>query len=158
VERKNYCIERYIKQDALEFREANVRGMYSRQGPVYKSKGEERIADYLVERNIAFQYEYPLAIMDRGLVRIWYPDFRLPEYNMIIEYFGMNANTSYNEQIAHKIRTYQEAGIDGIYLLESSFSGGWKEGITARIEQSLEGKLRKIRSIYQQNDAVPARR
>ena len=77
---------------------------------------------------------------------------------MIIEYFGMNANTAYNEQIAHKIRTYQEAGIDGIYLLESSFSGGWEEGITARIEQSLEGKLRKIRSIYQQNDAVPARR
>ena len=127
-------------------------------GGVYKSKGERRIAEYLQERNIAFQYEYPLAIRDRSMVRIWYPDFRLPEYGMIIEYFGMNGNASYNEQIAHKIKTYQEAGIDGIYLLESSFSGDWEEGISARIEQTLEGKLRKIRSINQAMYATTAKR
>ena len=77
---------------------------------------------------------------------------------MIIEYFGMNGNASYNEQIAHKIKTYQEAGIDGIYLLESSFSGDWEEGISARIEQTLEGKLRKIRSINQAMYATTAKR
>jgi hypothetical protein len=132
--------------------------MYVPRKSIYKSKGEERIADYLQERSIAFQYEYPLAIMDRGQVRIWYPDFRLPEYNMIIEYFGMNGNAAYNEQIVHKIRTYQEAGIDGIYLLESSFEGDFRDGITARIEQSLEGKLRKIRSINQQIYAAGVRR
>lgn len=132
--------------------------MYVPRKSIYKSKGEERIADYLQERSIAFQYEYPLAIMDRGQVRIWYPDFRLPEYNMIIEYFGMNGNAAYNEQIVHKIRTYQEAGIDGIYMLESSFYGDWEEGIPARIEQSLEGKLQKIRSINQQIYAAQGRR
>ncbi|MFA6186362.1 MAG: hypothetical protein WC770_04000 [Phycisphaerae bacterium] len=116
------------------------------QRSLYKSKGEERIADFLEDRNIAFQYEYPLAIKDRDQVRIWYPDFRLPEYGMIIEYFGMNGNTAYNEQIAHKIFTYKEAGVDGIYLLESSLSGNWQEQIVDRIEQSLEGKLRKIAS------------
>jgi hypothetical protein len=113
---------------------------------LYKSKGEEQIADFLKNRNIAFQYEYPLAIKDRDQVRIWYPDFRLPEYGMIIEYFGMNGNTAYNEQIAHKIFTYKEAGVEGIYLLESSLSGNWQEQIIDRIEQSLEGKLRKIAS------------
>lgn len=111
---------------------------------LYKSKGEEQISDFLKNRNIAFQYEYPLAIKDRDQVRIWYPDFRLPEYGMIIEYFGMNGNTAYNEQIAHKIFTYKEAGVEGIYLLESSLSGNWQEQIIDRIEQSLEGKLRKI--------------
>ena len=132
--------------------------MYSQQRSNYKSKGEERIANYLQERNIKFQYEYPLAIKDRGQMRIWYPDFRLPEYNMIIEYFGMTGDAAYNEGVAHKIRAYQEAGIDGIYILESSFSGDWEEGIPARIEQSLEGKLSKIRSINQQVYAAQARR
>jgi hypothetical protein len=113
---------------------------------LYKSKGEQQIADFLESRNIAFQYEYPLAIKDRDQVRIWYPDFRLPEYGMIIEYFGMNGNTAYDEQIAHKIFTYKKAGVDGIYLLESSLSGNWQDQILGRIEQSLEGKLRKIAS------------
>ena len=112
----------------------------------YKSKGEEQIADFLESRDIAFQYEYPLAIKDRDQVRIWYPDFRLPDYGMIIEYFGMNGNAAYNEQIAHKIFTYKEAGIEGIYLLESSLLGNWQEQILGRIEQSLEGKLRQIAS------------
>ena len=119
--------------------------MVSRRS-LYKSKGEEQIADFLKSRSIAFQYEYPLAIKDRDQVRIWYPDFRLTEYGMIIEYFGMNGNTAYDEQIAHKIFTYKEAGVDGIYLLESSLSGNWQEQILGRIEQSLEGKLRKIAS------------
>jgi hypothetical protein len=125
---------------------------------IYKSKGEEKIADYLKGRNITFQYEYPLVIKDRGQVRIWYPDFRLPEYGMVVEYFGMNGNASYNDPIAHKIKAYQEAGIDGLYLLESSFSGDWEEGIPARIEQSLEGKLGRIRSINQVMYAAQSQR
>lgn len=122
---------------------------YGQSASIYRSRGEEQIAEFLDRKNIAFHYEYPLAIKDKGLVRIWYPDFRLPEYGMIIEYFGMNGNTGYNNRIAHKMKTYQEAGIEGIYLLDSSFSGDWQAGILGRIEQSLEGKLRKITSINQ---------
>ncbi len=118
---------------------------YYQRSP-YKSRGEGQIADFLGDRDIAFQYEYPLAIKDRGQVRLWYPDFRLPEYGMIIEYFGMNGNAAYNDQIIHKIETYRQAGVDGIYLLESSLRGDWQSGILSRIEQSLEGKLRKISS------------
>ena len=113
---------------------------------LYKSRGEARIAEFLSDYDIAFQYEHPLAIMDRNQLRIWYPDFRLPEYGMIIEYFGVNGNNSYNEQIAHKIQAYSQAGVDGIYLLESSLRGNWQEGVLSRIEQSLEGKLRSISS------------
>jgi len=112
----------------------------------FKSRGEREIGKFLDGQSIAYQYEYPLAIKDRDQVRIWYPDFRLPDYGMIIEYFGMNGDAAYNEQIAHKIFAYKEAGIDGIYLLESSLLGNWQEQIMGRIEQSLEGKLRKIAS------------
>lgn len=111
---------------------------------LYKSRGERQIASYLNEQGMAYQYEYPLAIIDRGQTRIWYPDFRLPEYGMIIEYFGMNGNSSYNGQMAHKMEAYRKAGIDGIYLLESSLRGPWQELLTERIEQVLEGRLRKI--------------
>jgi len=110
----------------------------------FKSKGEREIAGFLEERKIAYQYEYPLAVQDRGKTRIWYPDFKLPEYGMIMEYFGMNGDSSYNQQMAHKMKVYQDVGIDGIYLTELSLRGPWQEMVVERIEQSLEGKLRKI--------------
>jgi len=121
----------------------------------YKSKSERCIADFLESRNIAFQYEYPLAIRDHGQVRIWYPDFRLPEYDTIIEYFGVNGNTAYDEQMAHKISAYRKAGIDGIYLTESSFRGDWQGLILDRIEQTLEGKLRRISMVSRMERSVP---
>ncbi len=40
--------------------------------------------------------------------KIWYPDFRLPEYGTIIEYFGMNGNGPYNNQMAHKMKAYKD--------------------------------------------------
>ncbi|MEN6384769.1 MAG: hypothetical protein ABFD79_06190 [Phycisphaerales bacterium] len=111
-----------------------------------KSRGEREIARFLDSQNIAYQYEYPMAIKDWDKVRVVYPDFRLPDYQMVIEYFGMNGDAVYNEQTLHKILSYKEAGIDGIYLLESSLSGNWQEQVLAKIEQSLEGKLNKINS------------
>ena len=111
----------------------------------FKSRGEREIAGFLDKQKIAYQYEYPLAIIDRGKTKIWYPDFRLPEYGMIIEYFGMNGNSSYNDQMAHKIKTYKEAGIEGIFLVDSTMRGEWQGVIVERIEQVLEGKLRRIR-------------
>ena len=110
----------------------------------FKSKGEREIAEFLEEQNIAYQYEYPLAIVDRGKVRVNYPDFRLPEYGMILEYFGMTGDEAYDEQMAHKMKTYKEAGIDGIYLTESTMKGPWQEMIIERIEQAAEEKLKKI--------------
>jgi hypothetical protein len=48
--------------------------------------------------------------------------------------------------MAHKIAAYKQAGVEGIYLIESSLSGNWQGHILDRIEQNLEGKLRKITS------------
>ena len=110
----------------------------------FKSKGERKIAEFLERQQIAYQYEYPLAVVDRGKTKIWYPDFKLPEYGVIMEYFGMNGNSSYNGQMAHKMKVYKDAGINGIYLTESTMRGPWQEMVIERIEQTLEGKLRKI--------------
>jgi len=72
----------------------------------FKSRGEVQIARFLDRNSIAYQYEYPLAILDQGKTRIWYPDFQLPEYGMIIEYFGINGKSSYDEQARHKMKVY----------------------------------------------------
>ena len=56
----------------------------------------------------------------------------------------MNGNCSYNDQMAHKMKVYKEAGIDGIYLVDSTMRGPWQDMIIERIEQVLEGKLKKI--------------
>jgi len=52
--------------------------------------------------------------------------------------------TEMKKSIAHKMKAYKEAGIDGIYLTESTMKGPWQEMLIERIEQTLEGKLRKI--------------
>jgi len=75
---------------------------------VYKSKAEAQIARFLKRSNIAYKYEYPLAVVDRGKTRVWYPDFYLPEYSMIIEYFGFNGKRDYDEQTRHKKAVYQQ--------------------------------------------------
>jgi len=56
-------------------------------GRSVKSKGEKRIADFFYEHNIDYQYEYPWRT-DRGVVI--YPDFRLPQYRIVIEFLGLS--------------------------------------------------------------------
>ena len=106
-----------------------------------KSKGEVQIARLLERNGIAYQYEYPLALIDRGKTRIWYPDYRLPEYGMIIEYFGVNGNSGYDERTRHKMEVYKQAGIEGLFLKKDSLAGDWPNKIMAQIEAILKGRL-----------------
>ena len=92
----------------------------SKNEPGFKSKGEVQIARLLDRSNIAYQYEHPAAVVDSGKVRIWYPDFRLPQYGMIIEYFGVNGKKDYDEQAKHKMCVYKQNGIEGLFLCPSS--------------------------------------
>ena len=112
----------------------------------FKSQGEEQIARLLDRNGIAYQYEYPLAVVDRGKVRIWYPDFQLSQYGMIIEYFGINGKKSYDEQARHKMAVYGQAGIEGLFLTEASFRGDWPGRILGQVEDILEKRLEDFRS------------
>ena len=106
-----------------------------------KSQGEVQIARLLERNGIAYQYEYPLALIERGKTRIWYPDYRLPEYGMIIEYFGVNGNSGYDERTRHKMEVYKQAGIEGLFLKKDSLAGDWPNKIMAQIEAILKGRL-----------------
>ena len=120
----------------------------------YRSKAEAKIAEFLGDCKIEFKYEYPLAVRDRGLVKIWYPDFLLPAYSTIIEYFGVNGIAEYDRQTEHKIDVYKQAGIESIYLVESSMMGDWQKGILDRLEYSLEDRLSKLRASIEPKNRI----
>jgi len=107
----------------------------------YKSWGEEQIARLLDRNSINYQYEYPVAVVDRGKARLYYPDFRLPEYGLVIEYFGVNGDSGYEEQKRHKIEAYKKAGIDGLFLTRDSLRGDWPDKIMGQIEDILKNRL-----------------
>lgn len=65
----------------------------------FSSRGETQISRLLDRVGIAYRYEHPLAVIDnnksKSKLRIWYPDFQLPQYGIIIEYFGLTGKPDY---------------------------------------------------------------
>jgi hypothetical protein len=114
------------------------------EGRGYKSKAEVHIARMLENSGIAYNYEHPLAVVDGGRVRIWYPDFYLPEYGMIIEYFDVNGDTSYDERKQHKLEAYRQAGIEGVFLTNDSLKGDWPTKLLSQIEDVLKGRIKRF--------------
>jgi len=109
-----------------------------------KSRGEVQIARLLEKTGIAYQYESPQALIDHGKTKIWYPDFRLPEYGMIVEYFGVNGDPGYDSRTEHKIKTYNRAGIEGLFLKEKDLEGDWPARILTKIEDIQKSRLDRI--------------
>jgi hypothetical protein len=114
----------------------------------FKSWGEEQIGRMLQRNGIRYQYEYPLAVIDNGKQRLYYPDFRLPDQGLIIEYFGVNGKKAYDEQTHHKIEVYRQAGIEGLYLTRDSLRGNWPGNILGQIDAVLERRLAQFREVY----------
>ena len=111
---------------------------------LFKSKGEEQIARLFDRSNIAYRYEHPTAVVDRGKTRIWYPDFYLPEYGMIVEYFGVNGNEVYDDQARHKMEVYSANGLEGLFLTEAAFKGDWPTQIIGQIEETLKNRVERF--------------
>jgi hypothetical protein len=128
----------YHFMDVLDVR---VRGCGTQR---FKSRGEEQIARLLDRNGINYSYEYPLAVIDNGMTRLWYPDFQLSGYGMIVEYFGVNGRQSYDEQARHKMNVYSKNGIEGLFLTEASFKGDWPGRIMGQIEGILKDRLDKF--------------
>jgi len=128
------------------------------EAAVYKSRAEVQIARLFEREGIAFRYEHPLAVVDRGRLRVWYPDFTLPEYGMIVEYFGMSGDPGYRDRMEHKMRVYRQSGIEGVFLTEESLTGPWAERILGKIEGVLHRRLDQFYGSGRRVGAVQRRR
>jgi len=116
------------------------------EGPGYRSRAEVRIAAVLDQEGIAYRYEHPLAVVDQGKTRIWYPDFYLPEYGMILEYFGVHGDVGYDRRTGHKMKVYETTGLEGVFLNEDMLRRHGPTGITRQIEGVLQQRLRRFYS------------
>jgi len=74
-------------------------------GTAVQSVGEKRIADFLESEGIAYVYDERYRIAEADLIR---PDFYLPEFDIYIEYFGMDT-PEYRDNMLKKRLLYQRA-------------------------------------------------
>ncbi len=76
-------------------------------GAVVQSEGERIIAEELAATGIAFRYDNRFRIIKGYAIR---PDFYLPEFDIYIEYWGMEDNLDYQIGMLEKKKLYQQAG------------------------------------------------
>jgi hypothetical protein len=76
------------------------------KGTLVQSDGERRIADWLERRGISYRYDDRLRIIEGFQIR---PDFYLPEYDVYIEYRGMDT-PRYKAGMCLKQDLYMHAG------------------------------------------------
>lgn len=114
----------------------------------FRSKGEQQIALLLERNGIAYHYEYPLALMDDSKVKLYYPDFTLPDYGVIVEYLGYRGDPEYDRKTGHKIEAYRRAGIEAMVLDSDSFKGDWPDRIMGQISDILERRREEFQRVY----------
>lgn len=78
----------------------------ARDGTLVQSDGERIIAEWLARQGIAFRYDERFRILDGYAIR---PDFYLPEFDVYIEYWGMDT-ADYKIGMLKKQKIYQQAG------------------------------------------------
>lgn len=78
----------------------------TRNGTLVQSDGERIISDYLHSLDISFRYDERIRIIEGYAIR---PDFYLPEYDIYIEYWGMDT-LDYKIGMMKKQNLYQMEG------------------------------------------------
>lgn len=127
-------------------------GKFKYKGSKFQSQGEYEIAKFLDEMDIEYEYEFPIAVVDDGKTKIWYPDFYLTKFQIVVDYFGMyNYNESYRQSVEHKKKIFQECGIQFVPIYE--LNKGWREYLLKSIHHHLKAKSTKMNKILNQFDS-----
>ena len=107
----------------------------NQEHPNLKSEGERRIAYFLKNNSIKYQYEPALLINSDNKPRIWYPDFYLPEFAAYIEYFGLVGNQNYDDGIKRKETLYSKERLAVIPVYPWTFNENWEGYIMNELER-----------------------
>ena len=115
--------------------------------PDFRSEGERKIAYFLRDNQIKYQYE-PAVLVNapEGKPRIWYPDFYLPEFSAYIEYFGLAGRRSYDAGVRRKLRTYDAMGYQVISLFPWNFAEDWKGYTMSELRKVARGRYENLMS------------
>ena len=113
----------------------------------YRSRGESQIAQCLADHGVPFLYEHPVAVIDQGKTRMWYPDFQLRGYGILIEYGGRLDDPDYASGWERKKRVYAANGLSAIMLEAQDLRADWPDPLLGRIEGVLMDRVREFRSV-----------
>jgi hypothetical protein len=108
------------------------------------SAGEKQIARMLQRYGVRYCYEHPVAVIDRDKVRVWYPDFWLPDFGVAIEYVGRTTNDDYNRGVERKQAVYEATGIPCVFVDARSLEGAWPKRILSEIRETLLIRLHRF--------------
>jgi len=127
-----YCrhcfVEKLLEGRAFEATVEGAKKLITTDGAAVQSYGEKKIADWLSAQKIAYRYDERYRIAGDAVIR---PDFYLPEFDLYIEYWGMDT-PEYLENKRYKQFLYQRAAKKLISLSYRDFDS---------LEQLLEEKL-----------------
>lgn len=114
----------------------------------FKSRGERNIAYFLEDNNIKYHYEQGVLVEsgDQKL-RIWYPDFYLPEFGMYIEYYGIVGDPDYDKGIKVKESAYSRMGLDVVPVYPDMFAKNWKKYLIDKIADRIQKQYEKLSSL-----------
>ncbi len=96
------CTERRNQETHIE----DQKHIRTVDGTLVQSDGERRIAEWLAANRIAYRYDARLRIIEGFQIR---PDFYLPEYDVYIEYWGLDT-PRYKAGMYLKQDLYMHAG------------------------------------------------
>jgi len=124
----------------------------------YKSEGERRIAGFLNRLGIPFEYEKPLAVVDAGKTKIWYPDFTLVDYgSILVEYFGIGGSEDYERRAQQKLKVYEANRLDVIPVYPQDFTRDWKGYLLSSVYGILEKRIEDFFEVMRGRVAEEAR-
>jgi hypothetical protein len=116
-----------------------------KRSPNFKSEGERRIAYFLQNNSIRYQYEQGVLVNSPyDKPRIWYPDFYLPEFGSYIEYYGLVGKQNYDRGIKTKEAVYSKMGLDVIPVYPWTFADNWQGYIMKELERVTSQRYRSL--------------
>ena len=103
----NYCFDEvFLERRNFETKVELQKKIRAKDGTWVQSDGERLICETLDAERIRYRYDERFRILDGYAIR---PDFYLPEFDVYIEYWGMNT-ADYKIGMLKKQKLYQQQG------------------------------------------------
>lgn len=129
----NYCFDEvFLERRNFETKVELQKNIRAKDGTWVQSEGERLICEILNGAQIRYRYDERFRILDGYAIR---PDFYLPEFDVYIEYWGMDT-ADYKIGMLKKQQLYQQQGKRLISLYPDD---------KPRMRETLLGKLTKYK-------------
>lgn len=103
----DYCFDEvFLDRRNFETKVELQKKIRTKDGTWVQSDGERRIVEVLAAENIRYRYDERFRILDGYAIR---PDFYLPEFDVYVEYWGMDT-ADYKIGMLKKQQLYQQQG------------------------------------------------